>query len=36
VPRWPGDQNFMPIIGRTKTLPELLDQTRALLAAAWA
>ena len=35
VPRWPGDQNFMPIIGRTKTLPELLDQTRALLAAAW-
>lgn len=35
VPRWPGDQNFMPIIGRTKTLPELLDQTRALLAQAW-
>jgi len=35
VPRWAGDQNFMPIIGRTKTLPELLTQTRALLAAAW-
>ena len=35
VPRWPGDQNFMPIIGRTKTLPELLTDTRALLAAAW-
>jgi ATP adenylyltransferase len=35
VPRWPGDQNFMPIIGRTKTLPELLSDTRALLAAAW-
>lgn len=35
VPRWSGDQNFMPIIGRTKTLPELLTQTRALFAAAW-
>jgi ATP adenylyltransferase len=35
VPRWPGDQNFMPIIGRTKTLPELLSDTRALLASAW-
>ena len=35
VPRWPGDQNFMPIIGRTKTLPELLTQTRSLLAQAW-
>ncbi|MGI8646495.1 MAG: HIT family protein [Nocardioides sp.] len=35
VPRWAGDQNFMPIIGRTKTLPELLTQTRALLAGAW-
>jgi len=35
VPRWPGDQNFMPIIGRTKTLPELLQDTRALLADAW-
>ena len=36
VPRWPGDQNFMPIIGRTKTLPELLAETRELLAEAWA
>ncbi len=35
VPRWPGDQNFMPIIGRTKTLPELLADTRELLAEAW-
>ena len=35
VPRWPGDQNFMPIIGRTKTLPELLADTRQLLADAW-
>ncbi|HET6939667.1 MAG TPA: HIT domain-containing protein [Nocardioides sp.] len=35
VPRWPGDQNFMPIIGRTKTLPELLSDTRELLAKGW-
>jgi diadenosine tetraphosphate (Ap4A) HIT family hydrolase len=36
VPRWVGDQNFMPIIGRTKTLPQLLSETRALVASAWA
>jgi ATP adenylyltransferase len=36
VPRWVGDQNFMPIIGRTKTLPQLLTDTRELLAEAWA
>ena len=35
VPRWSGDQNFMPIIGRTKTLPQLLTDTRALIAGAW-
>jgi ATP adenylyltransferase len=35
VPRWGGDANFMPIIGHTKVLPELLGETRALLAAAW-
>ncbi len=35
VPRWPGDQNFMPIIGRTKVLPELLQDTRRLIADAW-
>ncbi len=35
VPRWVGDQNFMPVIGRAKTLPELLTDTRALLADAW-
>ena len=35
VPRWVGDSNFMPIIGRTKTLPQLLTETRELLAKAW-
>ncbi len=35
VPRWSGDQNFMPIIGRTRTLPQLMTETRRLLADAW-
>jgi len=35
VPRWGGDSNFMPVIGHTKVLPQLLSETRALLAKAW-
>ncbi|MDH6192443.1 diadenosine tetraphosphate (Ap4A) HIT family hydrolase [Streptomyces sp. CZ24] len=35
VPRWGGDTNFMPVIGDTKVLPQLLGDTRAMLAAAW-
>ncbi|HUZ22237.1 MAG TPA: HIT domain-containing protein [Streptosporangiaceae bacterium] len=35
VPRWGGDANFMPVIGRTKILPQLLADTRELLASAW-
>lgn len=35
VPRWDGDQNFMPIIGKTKTLPQLMGETRRLLTEAW-
>ena len=35
VPRWSGDANFMPIIGKTKVLPQLLTVTRNELAAAW-
>ncbi|QZN84293.1 HIT domain-containing protein [Cellulomonas sp. C5510] len=35
VPRWPGDANFLPVVGRTRALPELLSDTRARLAAAW-
>jgi ATP adenylyltransferase len=35
VPRWGGDANFMPIVGRTKALPELLGDTRRRLAGGW-
>jgi ATP adenylyltransferase len=35
VPRWSGDANFMPIIGQTKVLPQLLEQTRDDLATNW-
>jgi ATP adenylyltransferase len=36
VPRWGGDNNFMPVVGHTKVLPQLLGETRQLLADAWA
>jgi ATP adenylyltransferase len=35
VPRWGGDTNFMPVLGLTRVLPQVLTETRALLAAAW-
>jgi ATP adenylyltransferase len=35
VPRWGGDGNFMPVIARTKVLPQLLGDTRQLLIKAW-
>jgi ATP adenylyltransferase len=35
VPRWGGDQNFLPVVGRTKALPQLLAQTRQLFADHW-
>jgi ATP adenylyltransferase len=35
VPRWGGDVNFMPVVGNTKVLPQLLAETRKILADAW-
>jgi ATP adenylyltransferase len=35
VPRWGGDTNFMPVVARTKVLPQLLRDTRQLLADTW-
>lgn len=35
VPRWGGDTNFMPIVGHTRVLPQLLHDTREMVAAAW-
>ncbi len=35
VPRWGGDSNFLPVVGRSRALPELLADTRERLAAAW-
>jgi ATP adenylyltransferase len=35
VPRWGGDSNFLPVIGQTKTMPQLLGDTRDMFAAAW-
>jgi len=36
VPRWSGDANFFPVIAQTKALPQILGDTRRLLAEAWA
>ena len=35
VPRWGGDTNFMPVVGHTRVLPQLLPDTRDMLAQAW-
>jgi ATP adenylyltransferase len=35
VPRWSGDTNFMPVVGHTRVLPQLLADTRELLSTAW-
>jgi ATP adenylyltransferase len=36
VPRWGGDANFITVIGGAKVLPQLLRDTRRLLADEWA
>lgn len=35
VPRWEGDSNFLPIIGRSRALPQLLGEARQALADGW-
>jgi ATP adenylyltransferase len=34
VPRWNGDNNFMPVVGQTRILPQSLDTTWEKLATA--
>jgi ATP adenylyltransferase len=34
VPRWNGDTNFMPVLGKTRVLPQALDTTWGKLSAA--
>jgi ATP adenylyltransferase len=35
VPRWGGDANFITIVGDSKVIPQLLRETRLLLATEW-
>lgn len=35
VPRWTGDASFITVVGGAKILPQLLADTRRLLADAW-
>jgi ATP adenylyltransferase len=35
VPRWNGDTNYMPVVGETRVLPELLADTHRRLAPAF-
>jgi len=35
VPRWGGDANFIAVLAQTKVIPQLLSETRTLLADAW-
>ena len=35
VPRWAGDANSLPVVGQTKALPQLLDDTWQTVRRAW-
>lgn len=35
VPRWTGDAGFITVISGTKSIPQLLEDTRRLLVEAW-
>ena len=35
VPRWGGDTNFLPVVGHTKTMPQILEESQRILAEAW-
>ena len=36
VPRWRGDMNWLPVVGQTKALPQLIEDARGRLAERWA